>query len=475
MNSRRAKIIATLGPSSNDINTIKELIKAGMNCARINMSHGTHESHRDVIKTIRQASREIEREVAILLDLQGPKIRVDKLPAPLELKKGEKWVIGTQEALSKNKKYKNNSIPTVYEHLVDDAREGATILFDDGNLEAKALAKEDDVLLIEIIEGGLLKSNKGINLPDVDVSAPSLTKKDEEDLIFGLGEDVDYVAISFVRTVDDVVKVQNFIKAKGYDTPVIAKIEKPEAIKNIDEIIYHASMIMIARGDMGVELGNHLVPAVQKDIINRCNMVGRPVITATQMLESMIENSRPTRAEASDVANAIWDGTDVVMLSGETAAGAYPVQAVKMMSQIILEAEKRPKERPLLRNQELVGVTQTMQVAASLVAEKIQASWIISVTETGRSCFKMTRFRPSTRVLGVTKSLQAVRRMCLYWGIAPFFIEEHGDSKAMEIEMIALLKERALVSQGDKVVVTHGRGSFFSEGATNLVRVEEID
>jgi pyruvate kinase len=471
MNSRRAKIIATLGPSSNTVESISKLIKAGMNCARVNMSHGTHEGQKQLIENIREASKKIEREVAVLLDLQGPKIRVDKVDKPLELKKGETWYIGTSALASQ---YKNNFIPTVYENLVDDCHEGATILFDDGNLEAKAIKKDGDVLQVEVIEGGLLKSNKGINLPNVNVSAPSFTDKDEKDLLFGLENNVDYVALSFVRTADDIIKVQNFIKAKGHDTPLIAKIEKPEALENIDEIIHHANMIMIARGDMGVEIGNHLVPSIQKELILKCNQVGRPVITATQMLESMITSSRPTRAEANDVANAIWDGTDVVMLSGETASGDYPVQAVKMMSQIISEAEKTPKDRPLLRHQKLIGVTQTMQVAASLVAEKIEAKWIISVTQTGRSCFKMTRFRPGTNVLGVTKSVQAVRRMCLYWGISPFMMDEEGDVANMEMKMIDHLKKLKLVEKGDKVVVTHGRGQFFSEGATNLVRVEEI-
>ena len=474
MNPRRAKIIATLGPSSNTIDVIIELIKAGMNCARINMSHGTHADHKRVIQTVREASRKIDREVAILLDLQGPKIRVDKLSSPLELKKDEDWVIGASSVQAQYKKYKDRFIPTVYEQLVSDAQVGARILFDDGNIEAQAIEKDGDILKIKIIEGGILKSNKGINLPNVKVSAPSFTAKDEEDLVFGLENDIDYVAISFVRTADDIIKVQNFMKAKGYDIPLIAKIEKPEALENIDEIIHHANMIMIARGDMGVEVGNHLVPAVQKDLINRCNLVGRPVITATQMLESMISHSRPTRAEASDVANAVWDGTDVIMLSGETASGEYPVQAVRMMAQIVMEAEKNPKERPLLRKQKLIGVTQTIQVAASLIAEKIEAKWILSVTETGRSCFKMTRFRPSNKVLGVTKSLQAVRRMCLYWGIAPFYLESKGE-ESIEYQMIELLKERGLVSRGDKVVITHGRGNFFEEGSTNLVRVEEID
>jgi pyruvate kinase len=467
---RKAKIIATLGPSSNDQKTIARLIDAGLNVARVNMSHGTHELHKTLIETIRAASREVGKEVAILADLQGPKIRVDKLPYNLELESGQKWFIGND-----NEKKIENFIPTTYKDLVKDARVGATILFDDGLLEAKVINKLDESIEIEVIVGGVLKSNKGINLPDIEVSAPSLTEKDELDLYFALKNDVDYIALSFVRTADDILKVKHLLHKLKKNVPIVSKIEKPEAITNIDSIIKVSDVIMIARGDMGVELGNHLVPSVQKDIIERCNATGVPVITATQMLESMITNSRPTRAEASDVANAIWDGTDAVMLSGETAAGKYPVETIKMMDQIVREAEKTPKVRPLLRNMELDSVSATNQVAASIIAEKTNARWILSLTQEGNSCLRMTRFRPKVEVLGVTPSLKTIRRMSLYWGITPYLVEiDTIDMLELEHKVLSQLKSVEKLSNGDKIVITHGDGTFFKHGTSNSIRVEII-
>ncbi len=469
---RRAKIVGTLGPSTDSIEILEQLIRSGMNVARLNMSHGTHEQHKKMIENVRAASKRCNREVAILCDLQGPKIRVSKLKEPLQLKKGERWLLGYERDLPKEGKV----IPTTYENIVPDAVAGARILFDDGLLEAKVLKKDSNSLEIEIIEGGTLKSNKGINLPDINVSAPSLTDKDEEDLLFGLKYEVDYVAISFVRTAEDIQKVKNLIHKQKEYVPIVAKIEKPEAIENIDAIIDVTDVIMIARGDMGVELGNHLVPQVQKELIAKCNSAGVPVITATQMLESMQEHSRPTRAEASDVANAIWDGTDAVMLSGETAAGKYPVETVQMMDQIVHEAEKHPKERPLLRYMNLSGVSSSIQVAASLIAEKNNARCILSFTESGNSCLQMTRFRPKRPVLGVTPSLRAIRRMCLYWGITPYHVlRDHGkEMLEMETEIITRLKDEAKLVKGDKIVITHGGGLFFKDGTANTIRVEIV-
>lgn len=473
--SRRAKIVATLGPSSSSIEKIEELIQAGINVARINMSHGTHEGHAEVIRNIRKASENTGYEVAILCDLQGPKIRVDKLQENLELKAGETWVIGAADIQEDYPEYKNFFIPTVYKNLVKDAQENSTILFDDGLLEAKAIEKDRDVLKVKIIIGGVLKSNKGINLPDVDISAPSFTKKDREDLIFGLKQDVDYVALSFVRKAEDILEVKYLLHELRKNTPIISKIEKPEAVTNIREIIEVTDCIMIARGDMGVEVGNHLVPGIQKDIINLCNEKGVPVITATQMLESMTTNSRPTRAEANDVANAIWDGTDAVMLSGETASGSYPVEAVQMMSDIIEEAEKKPKERPLLRHTDLGSITASLQVASSLIAEKVNARWVLSVTQTGNSCLKASRFRSQKRILGVTNSISVMRRMALYWGITPFYFKENKDGiDNIHYQMMDILKEKKLVQNGDKIVITHGDGKYFKEGTSNSLRVELI-
>lgn len=476
MSNRRAKIIATIGPSSNNQEMLEKLIRAGMNVARVNMSHGTYEAHKQSIDNIRKASEVVGSEVGILLDLQGPKIRVDKLPDPLNLNDGEIWVIGPSHLQQNYPEYKANFIPTIYKNLVNDAHVGARILFDDGLLEAEAIEKDREVLKIKILVGGLLKSNKGINLPYVKVSAPSFTDKDREDLLFGLKQGIDYVALSFVRTAGDVLEVKSLLHKMKVDVPIVSKIEKPEALENIHEIIKVSDAIMIARGDMGVEVGNHLVPSIQKKIIELCNSAGKPVITATQMLESMISNSRPTRAEASDVANAIWDGTDAIMLSGETASGKYPVEAVTIMGQIVEEAEKSPAERPLLRNMSIISVTSSIQVAASIVAEKNDARWIISITEGGNSCLKMTRFRPKTKVLGVTNSISVIRRMCLYWGITPYYFDIHSNEDLSHLGdmMLNELKQNNLLKNGDKVVLTVGDGKFFRQGTTNSIRIEII-
>lgn len=472
---RRAKIVGTLGPSSNSLEMIEKLIQAGLNVARVNMSHGTHEGHSETIQNIRQASRNLKREVAILCDLQGPKIRVDKLPQPLELKEGQTWVIGPSHVQSKYPEYKDCFIPTIYKDLVNDAHEGAVILFDDGLLEAHATQKDREVLKIKVIVGGLLKSNKGINLPNVNVSAPSLTEKDEIDLKFGLKNNVDFIALSFVRTAEDIKKVKYIMHKLKVNTPIVAKIEKPEAVENIEEIIEATDCIMIARGDMGVEVGNHLVPSIQKKIINLCNEKGVPVITATQMLESMTTNARPTRAEANDVANAIWDGTDAVMLSGETASGKFPIEAVKMMGSIIEEAEKTPKVRPLLRNTSLNSVTSAIQVAASVIAEKSASNWIVCVTQSGNSALQLSRFRSNIGVLGVTNSAEVMRKMCLYWGITPYYFQEdEQDLSTLQEQMIAQMKEQKMVHNGDKLVITHGDGKFFKQGTSNSIRVEII-
>lgn len=476
MTIRRAKIIATIGPSSNTIEMLEKMIKAGMNAARVNMSHGTYDAHEQSIKNIRQASKNVGMEVAILLDLQGPKIRVDKLPEPIELKDNDVWVIGPSHVKDQYPEYAKNFIPTIYKNLVKDAHVGARILFDDGLMEAEAIEKDREVLKIKVKVGGILKSNKGINLPYVKVSAPSFTDKDREDLLFGLKQGVDYVALSFVRTAEDVLEVKALLHEMKVQIPIVSKIEKPEALDNITSIIEVSDLIMIARGDMGVEVGNHLVPSIQKNMIKECNARGKPIITATQMLESMITNSRPTRAEASDVANAIWDGTDCVMLSGETASGKYPLEAIQIMGQIVEEAENKPTERPLLRHMDISSVTASIQVAASIVAEKLKARWIISITEGGNSCLKMTRFRPKAHVLGVTNSLNVIRKMSLYWGVSPYYFNIHENSDLTKLEelMVNTLKKENLLHNGDKIVVTVGDGKFFRQGTTNSIRVETI-
>ena len=472
---RRAKIITTIGPSTDSTQKIEELITAGANVCRLNMSHGTHESHLQVIKNIREASQNLKKEVAILCDLQGPKIRVDKLDKNIILEKEQIWVIGPSDLKDKYPEYRDNFIPTVYKDLVKDADKDSIILFDDGLMEAHAIEKDREVLKIKVVIGGELKSNKGINLPNVNVSAPSFTSKDREDLLFGVKNQVDYIALSFVRSAKCIKEVKVLLHKLKVDIPIIAKIEKPEAIRNIDEIIEETDCIMIARGDMGVEIGNHLVPAIQKEIIEKCNDRGVPVVTATQMLESMTENARPTRAEANDVANAIWDGTDVVMLSGETASGKYPIKAVEMMDRIIVEAEKKPRIRPYLRGMTLGSLSASIQVAASIIAEKNNAKWILSVTQSGNSCLKMSRFKPKSEVLGITNSLSVIRRMSLYWGITPYYFEDSDeDLSTLQEQMLDELKAKNYVDIGDKIVITHGDGKFFKQGSSNSIRVEII-
>jgi pyruvate kinase len=471
---RKAKIIGTLGPSSNDVETIKKLIKAGINVARVNMSHGTHEEAKKLIENIREASKSIGQEVAILADLQGPKIRVDKLNEPLKLKKGETWVIGPAKVRDNYKQY-DNFIPTLYEKLVEDCHDGARILFDDGLIAAEALEKDGEVYKINILVGGILKSNKGINLPDCQVSAPAMTEKDRKDLFFALKHDVDYVALSFVRTKEDIKELKCLLHDLKMNIPVVAKIEKPQAVENLSEIMEATDVIMIARGDLGVEVGNHLVPSIQKLITKKCNEKGIPVITATQMLESMIVNPTPTRAEASDVANAIWDGTDAVMLSGESASGKYPVESVKMMSKIITDAEKTPAKRQNLKDMDLSNLNSALSVAASVVAEKVHAKRIIAMTQSGHSCLKLSRFRPITQVLGITNNLNTVRRICLYWGVQPHLIADYDeDSPILKEHILDMVRENVHLKKGDKVVIARGDGTFFAGGMANSVQVEAI-
>ncbi len=472
---RKAKIIATLGPSSSDENIITELIKAGVNVVRVNMSHGTYENHKQVISNIRKASMGLNREVSILLDLQGPKIRVDKLKNELELKSGEEWVIGLAKLQDKYPEYANKFIPTMYENLVKDSHEGARVLFDDGKIVAKAIKKDREVLKIHIETGGILKSNKGINLPDCHVSAPSFTKKDKEDLLFALSEGIDYVALSFVREKKDIKDLKALLHSLKINIPVVAKIEKPQAVENLDEILSACDVIMIARGDLAVEVGDHFVPSIQKRIIKKCNEIGKPVITATQMLESMINSPSPTRAEASDVANAIFDGTDAVMLSGETASGKYPIESVKMMAKIIEDAEANSNFKRSFENIDLSNLNTALSQAAASVAEKVGAVRILSMTQSGHSCLKISRFRPLVPIIGVTNDIKTVRRICLYWGVTPFHVKEFGeDNNSLKDFVVDLVRKSLNLKNGDKIVISRGDGPFFSGGTANSVQVEII-
>ena len=468
MKNRRAKIIGTVGPASCSIEMLENLIVAGLDVVRINLGHGTQSEHKKTIKNIRQASSNVGREVGILMDLQGPKIRVGKLAKPLTLKEGEEWFIGPKTNSS------DKFIPTTYENLVSDCRNGARILFDDGLIVAKAVEQVDSVYKIKIERGGVLKSNKGINVPDCRLSVPSMTEKDKQDLMFGLQEGVDFFALSFVKNRKDVDEIKFFLHKLKKSNPIIAKIETPGAVEHLDSILDVADMIMVARGDLGVELGNHRVPGVQKSIIEACNRRQKPVITATQMIESMTENATPTRAEASDIANAIWDGSDALMLSAEMASGKYPLESVKMMDRIIEEAEKIPRERPLLRNIDLSSINASIMVAASMVAEKVGAKKILAVTESGYSCQKISIFRPQTDVVGITVSLETARRMTLYWGITPYCLKD-CDGEVVDFSVVLeKVKQELNLKNGDKLVLTGGDGKLFTQGTSNSIKVEII-
>ncbi len=474
--NRRAKIIATIGPSSSTIEMIESLIKGGMNVARLNMSHGTHKEHAKLIKNIRDASANLGgREIGILMDLQGPKIRVDNLDINLNLQKDETWLIGTKEFQSIYPDFKDYFIPTVYKDLATDCNINDRVLFDDGLFVGKVIEKDNGVIKIKIHVGGTLKSHKGINLPDTKVTASSFNEKDQSDLDFGLEHNIDYLALSFVRNKKNVQKVKDYLKEKNRYVPIISKIENPEAIKNIDEIIEISDVIMVARGDMGVEVGNHLVPRLQKRIIAKCNMAGRIVITATQMLETMTTNATPSRAEASDVANAIWDGTDAVMLSGETAYGKYPIEAVQMMDKIVEESEKTPVQNNYFDEVELNEIEEATMYSATQLANKVGIKRIVAVTETGASCLKLSKFRPRTSILGVTDSIKIARRMCLYWGVSPFLVDKHrADNMFMEYKVLEQVKNRCNLSEDQYIIFTRGNGKFFEQNSTNTIKVLQV-
>lgn len=473
MFTTRAKIVCTIGPSSSDYETIRKMIEAGMDVARLNFSHGTHAAHRDVIGHIRKASQDCGKHVAILQDLQGPKIRIGTFKEGyVELKAGDRFTITSRDIEGSMAE-----VSTTYKALPRDVKEGDELLVDDGLYVLRVLKTNGVDVLCEVVIGGKIKNNKGINLPGVDVSAPSLTEKDAEDLAFGLEQDVDYVALSFVRRPEDVLTVKEMIRSRGKDTPVIAKIEKPQAIGCIERIIAISDGIMVARGDLGVEMKTEEVPPIQKRLIGLCNRAGIPVITATQMLDSMINNPRPTRAEASDVANAILDGTDAVMLSAETASGKYPVETISVMKQIIRLMEKEiatdlsRRRRPA--DQQYV-LQEGIAMAACSLAESLALDAVVTITLSGAITLLIAKYRPDRPIIAITHSEKVLRKLGLVWGVRGIILPDmksNLDESVNEIKK-ALLKAD-LLEKGQKFVVTAGL-PFGSRGATNSLRVESI-
>ena len=468
----RSKIVATLGPKTQDLDLLAEMICSGMDVARLNFSHGDHETHLQTIEHVRQASAQAGFPVAILQDLQGPRLRIGQVGPDTEIIEGQRLILDDRVTVGDA-----SSVGISYaQHLSEELDAGDRILINDGRLEMIVRSVGPARIETEVVTGGPLKSRKGINLPDTLVSLPPLTPKDLKDLAFGIEHGVDYIALSFVGSAQDVLDLKNHIAAAGADTQVISKIERRSAVANIEAIVQASDGVMVARGDLALEIGAEKVPAVQKRIIALANAMARPVITATQMLESMIDNPRPTRAETSDVANAILDGTDAVMLSGETAVGDYPTEAIVHMSHIAQEIEDHlDYERLGERGQEHGSglVTYAISGAAVQIAKEIGATAIIAVTTSGRTALRVAHRRPNTLLIGATRRESTHRRLCLAWGVQPLLIDNYETTDEMvQIAMKEALRQE-LVGAGDRVVITSGFPHGVS-GTTNMVQVRRI-
>ncbi len=473
---RRTKIVATLGPATSTPERIAGLIRAGMNVARLNFSHGTHAEHAARIAMVRRAAAEAGRHVAILQDLQGPKIRTGPLEngQPVELVAGQRFVITTEPIVGNA-----NRVSTTYRALPLDVRPHDRILLSDGLIELIVISHTDTEVETEVVHGGRLREHQGINLPGVRVSAPAATEKDFVDLAFGLEQGVDYVALSFVRRASDVREVKEFIRRAGKQTPVIAKIERPEALDVLPEILAEADGIMVARGDLGVEMPPERVPIVQKQIIAAANQAMLPVITATQMLESMIHNPRPTRAEASDVANAILDGTDAVMLSGETAAGAYPIEAVQMMALIADAVEESLTGNPHSTSPRWAITTaqstpRAIAAAACTIANTLPVRFIVVLTQSGASARLVSHYRPQVPILAFCPSEETARRTSLYWGVIPIVIEARDRLDELEQQIVRYMRDMGIVRRGDLIALSGGH-PVYRYGPTNFLKVITVE
>lgn len=475
ISERRTKIVCTLGPSSNTEEKIDQLVRYGMNIARVNFSHGTHEENGKVIKNVRKVADRYGISLPILADLQGPKIRIGSMKNGGQKIKAGDYVTLTTDDIEGT----SETIPVDYKGLTKDAVEGNRLLVDDGLLELKVIKKNNSNLIAQVIVGGMLKSRKGLNLPDVDISMASLTQKDIEDLEYAVSQGVDYVAMSFVRSADDIQEVISRARAKGSNAGIIAKIEKPEAITVIDDIIEESSGIMVARGDLGIEIASEKVPMVQKNIIDKCRQAGKPVITATQMLDSMIENPRPTRAESSDVANAVLDGTDAVMLSGETAAGDYPVESVKTMDKICGLVEQNADDiydsleyrKPEWKEKQVI---ESLAYSCVMLAENVDAKVISTITHSGSTARRIAKFRPRVPIVAFTESDEVRRQLGLVWGVQPIKIDEIFDTDKSVKVMEEYLKNNGLVNEGDRAIIATGM-PIAKKGRTNMIKVSTIN
>ncbi|MBN2428562.1 MAG: pyruvate kinase [Deltaproteobacteria bacterium] len=471
---RRTKIVATLGPASEKRDKIRTLMEMGVDVFRLNFSHGTQAQKTEIIQIIREEAEKQLRVIAILGDLQGPKIRTGLMEnGELELLRGQEVTITTREELGKG-----DMFSTTYKNLPQDVCVGDRILLDDGNLELTVVRTGDDEVGCRVEVGGVLRDHKGINLPGSRVSAPAVTDKDKEDLTFCIGQGVDYLGQSFVRRVEDIREMRALMAAQNASIPIIAKIEKPQALEDFEAILAEVDAVMVARGDLGVEMNPEKVPLIQKRIIRSCNKAGKPVITATQMLESMIYHPRPTRAETSDIANAIIDGSDAVMLSGETAVGKYAIEAVKMMGRVADDVEKDPilRERifsPVAPQEGDRSLPEIIAAAACEVAENAGASAILAFTQTGSTAALVAKYRPGLPVFAVTPSAEVERRLVLFRGVRSLRVETHGDTETQIASLEKAVLEAGVLHQGDIVVITMG-SPVPAAGTTNLIKVQRL-
>jgi pyruvate kinase len=470
--TRKAKIVCTIGPASSSEAVLRDLMRAGMDVARLNFSHGTHEEHARVIDRLRRVAEKEGRSICILQDLQGPKIRTGRLKyrTPIALKRGSRLTITPRDIAGTAA-----VVSTTFKSLAQEVEPGARILLSDGLIELRVLAVRGDDVECEVINGGLLGEHKGINLPGTVVNVPSLTEKDEKDLEFGLKHGVDIVAVSFIRNADDVRLVKRLIRLHNGDALVIAKLEKPQAVdpQNLEEILDVADGVMVARGDLGVEMPPEKVPIIQKHVIRRAADWRKPVITATQMLESMIENPRPTRAEASDVANAILDGTDAVMLSAETASGKYPRETVAIMVKIVLEAESaREEPSPRRRQHRQLSISETICESVAHAAQDLEMKAIAVYTETGTTARLISKYRPKAPIYAFAATPTICARLNLMWGVLPLACEMTPNAEDMVHNAERLLLKLHAVHPGDVIAVVAGTRS--SSGSTNFLRLHVV-
>jgi len=479
--AKHTKIVATIGPASQDLGMLRAMIRAGMDVARINMSHGDHETHARNIAHIRRLAEEENTVVAIIADIPGPKLRLGRLVQdPVEVTEGDILTLTDRIVLDPEQPF---VIPLPHPDLLRDLRLGERLLLDDGELELVVRSKVGTDVLCEVVTGGLLHSNKGVSVPDSSLSLSSITEADREHVRFALSQKVDYVAMSFVRTADDLREMRWLMRHLTGDAALIAKIEKAEAIANFEAILEEADAIMVARGDLGVETPPERVPVHQKNIIQRCNAAGKPVITATQMLNSMIENPRPTRAETTDVANAIFDGTDAVMLSGETAVGKFPLQAVEMMVRIAQIAEQYLKDHDELHPrtmtvEALLGEERRTVAAAishvtSEIARMLNAKLIVASTWSGYTARRVARERPNTPILAATPNRITYNRLALVWGVTPILVEQFKTIDEMIAVVVKTAQDTGLAGLGDLVVIIGGV-PFGIGGQTNFLKVLRI-